>query len=138
MERCLVRTSWCLNILTDNISGNTVSHMAILSSSAAQNQLVRKPSKGLSLNVDQRVFEWLFRNDRKISEKVHGDLIGVRIELRMTVCRKHSKSSIRLKVTAAPFCAMSSLDKFMIRRTMLPCLQRFQANSIVQRELMFL
>ena len=138
MERCLGRTSWCSNILTANISGNIASHMATLSSSAAQSQSVRKPSKGLFSNVDQRVYEWLFRNDQKISEKEHGDLIVVRIELRMTECKKHSKCSIRLKVTEAPFCVMSSLDKFTIQKTMLPCLQRYQANSTVQSALMLL
>ena len=138
MECCSERTFWFSNILTANISGNIVSHMAILSSSAAQNQLVRKPSKGSFSNVDQRVSEWLFPNDQKISEKEHGDLIVVRIGLRMIVCRKHSKCSIRSKVTEAPFCAMSFLDKFTIRKTMLPCPQRYQANSTVPSELMLL
>ena len=138
MERFLGRTSCCSNILNANISGNIASHMATLSSSVAQSQSVRKPSKESFSNVGQRVYEWLFRNDQKISEKEHGDLTVVRIELRMTACGKHSKCSIRLKVTEAPFCVMSSLDKFTILKTMLPCLQRYQANSPVQSALMLL
>ena len=126
----MVKISWSSSILIGNTSDNIDSPMAILSSSVGPNLWVRKPSKGLSLNEDQRVYASLLDSVRRICEKAHGVLIEVRIESPMIVCKKRLRCSILLRAIEARFYAMFYSVKFTIRKKTLQCHQRFLASSI--------